>query len=257
MRRTVLSVASGLALLLAVAPASAEVRSATVSDSADMPVKLAGGAPEYPDIKRVTANYDSAGSFSIRVEFYNSINSLDPSTVYSHKGDFRFSNCDPDRSVENDPPLLSGSHRIAGQPTVGDLFAVEGFTGAGTVQRSQSEDGLAVTVSGSSPAIANQDYRCFFYHNVGRSRASEPSPPDFEYDSECDCYFTEKHDDLEAAEKSNDYYNFFSGYDPRCQSAEKRLKKAKKKLRNESDPKKAADLRDTIRDLKSQVREFC
>lgn len=62
--------------------ASAEVRTLNAGDPADATPTISGN-PDNPDISAVDATYDSSGSLSITVDFYNSINSLDTSQNYA------------------------------------------------------------------------------------------------------------------------------------------------------------------------------
>lgn len=191
MRRLV-SIAVAMVGLLVVAPvAAAEIRTVTAQDPADR-VLTVSGVPNSPDIKQVLATYDSVGKLSITVEFYNRIDQLDTSQNYKFWGKF---NVGDGYAIWNDPAscgaggssgALYGQHNILG--SFYDRASVGDYEGYLDFNRTDWPDEKTITISASSPVLANRNYRCLEYTLNARSRSSISNIYS-DYDAGCDCWY--------------------------------------------------------------------
>lgn len=174
-------------------PAGAETRTGFASDPVDG-TPTVSGVPNSPDIKQVYVVYDSSGTIKLTIDFYNAPANVDRSQNYGFAGNFTIgtaSGASPSGYCSTTNGGISGQHHIyssyLGQ-TFFDRATVAGFAGYLNFNRSTSADGRQVTISASSGAIANRDYRCFTYKEVARRR-STVSNPNSDYDPSCDCWY--------------------------------------------------------------------
>lgn len=216
-----LLILSVLTLMAVTAPESrAEVQTASVEDPADAPLTVSG-VPSQPDIKNVSIIYDTAGALSLTVTFYNSPSALDYSNRYAFWGNFGLGVI---RRYGGSPSceftatgMVNGQHHIFS--TTGlrfyDQASVTGYEGQLPFQRTMSPDGRSITITASSPVLANRHFDCFEYSSHSRFR-STPSNSHSDYDSSCDCWYVGGIDDV-AGITSTDYWealNYFDGYTP-------------------------------------------
>ena len=158
-------------------------------------LQLISGNPDNPDISAVHATYDSSGSLSITVDFYNSINSLDTSQNYAFYSKFivgfPLDPGDPNSFCSQvNPGDLSGQHHVytAYPFTFFDRASAQGYSGYLNFNRSTSADGRQITISASSPALADRDYRCMTYELDARKHAPASDPLSL-YDPDCGCWY--------------------------------------------------------------------
>jgi hypothetical protein len=205
--------AAALAVILyafvASASASAEIRFGSASDPQDATPTISG-VPNQPDLSNVEVTYDTAGSFSIKVSFYNAFNAIDTSKNYAFAGKFDIgSRCNVGAFGG-----ISGQHHI--YSSSGTRFlneaSVSGFDGTLPLTTQVSPDQKSVTVSGSAPGLANLDLRCFSYYDPGRIRSTVESPTS-SYDSGCDCWYASAIFDFLGGEFSNNIF-YFDGFGP-------------------------------------------
>ncbi len=125
------------------------------------------GTPNNPDVKHVTVTYDSAGSLTIRVDFFNALNALDTSQNYAMWAGFEVGapsgGSDPYCSTSS-PGSVSGQHHVFAQwTTFYDRSSIVGYDGYLNFTRTVSPDQRSITITASSPALANRDFRCAQY----------------------------------------------------------------------------------------------
>lgn len=261
---------------LSAAPARAEIRSATVTDPADATPPLSG-PPNSPDVKQVRATYDTAGSFSFVVDFYNSLTDLSFNPTYAHYGQFDIgSSCEVGAYGG-----ITGQHHVASSSTTfNNEFSVSGYSGTLEVQRTVSPDGRQITISGQTPAIANQDYVCFDYTLGGRDYSTY-SNPHSDYDENCGCWYTGGAEDWLGESFYDDAF-YFDGFAPpphvppavpppgcgeakrRLHTAERRVVKTNHRLQQTNSPdlvevrrKQLKRARANVKRLKQKVTETC
>jgi hypothetical protein len=183
----------GVGVVAIPASAGAEIREAAVSDPPDgMPT--ISGAPDNPDISAVTARYDSAGSLSLVIDFYRSVNELDTSENYAFFGEFMVGGAATFGYSATEVPHCGGE--LYGQNHVFastglqfyDQATITGYSGTLKFSRATSPDGRQITLSASSPALANHDWRCFGYSLSSRTHASAANIYS-KYDGSCDCWY--------------------------------------------------------------------
>lgn len=197
----------------------AEVRTTVVLDPQDA-APTVSGVPNTPDIKQVSATYDTAGTIRFVVEFFNTPEALDLSSKYAFIGEFVVGR----RAGSSAYPYCGGG---AGTISYGqhhifsmlvqfyDRATVEGYEGFLEFSRSTSPDGRTVTVSASSPVLANRDYTCFTYRVRNRHRSSA-SDIYSDYDSSCACWYRWGLDDVlgRSVDSEDEDINYFDGYEP-------------------------------------------
>lgn len=218
--------------------AQAEVRSKTVQDPADSQPPLSG-LPTTPDIKQVQVSYDTAGSFSFAIDFYHTIDALNLSSNYTQYGDFELGFvCDGQQSRR----YVQGFHHIVGSPQIVNQYSVSGFTGTAPVARVVSNGGTRITISGSAPQLAGQDYTCFSYRTAARTRSSA-SNPSSDYDPACGCWYLDGGTDFLKGSDPVLRLVYFDGYEPKplaCFNARLKLRRLKYRLRQVKRDLKAA-----------------
>lgn len=172
-----------LLMLMFASSARAEVRSATIADAQDATPSLSG-QPNEPDIRQVSAAYDStSGTFTFTIDFYNSLNSLSFNPSYAWFGKFGIANCNGTGAQ-----ITGQNHIASNEVRFYDQYEVSGFSGEAALTRTQSPDGKRVQVTGQNPAIVGRDYTCFSYFIASRNR-STASNPSSRYDESCDCWY--------------------------------------------------------------------
>lgn len=187
-----------LALLVLAVPGTADaaVRTANADDPADA-TPTVSGQPNNPDVSHVTVTYDTNGSLSLSVSFYNSFSTLDTSQYYAFWGRFTLghevqgSSIGPYCEAHQQTGDLDGQHHVFDPygTTFFDEATLIGYSGKLTFTRTTSSDGRNVTISGSSPALANRDYNCGEYELWARVH-STPENLYSDYDAGCDCWYT-------------------------------------------------------------------
>lgn len=182
----------------------AEVRSVAVDDPADATPTISG-TPNNPDVSKVTASYDSAGSITMTIDFYNAYTALDYSQNYAFWSNFSFGGPyqadDPGTSCS---AVISGQHHVYATSTVFfDRATVSGFDGYLSFTRTASPDNKSITLTASSPSLANRDIRCMTYTLKARRR-STASNINSDYDSGCDCWYVGSLLDV-TGESANQY----------------------------------------------------
>src|SRR5262249_6714002 len=152
------------------------------------------------DISSVTASYDTSGSFSFTATYYNALNNLDTSENFGIFAKFSI--------VGGEPPEYGEDFSICSYDTAqGGVFGqhhvfsngvnyfnqaeVSGYDGKLQLTRTESADHKSITVSGSSPALANHDWRCFNYELLAEAHASA-SNPNSHYSAACDCWYVSR-----------------------------------------------------------------
>lgn len=216
-------VALGVAGLASPTSAQAETRVATAEDPADA-TPTVGGIPNNPDIRRLIATYDTAGSLSVTVNFYNSIASLDLSQNYAMSGQFTLGKWVRSGAYDYCRAEVSGQHHVTWSGSGSSFYnraTIDGYDGYLALSRTVDSAGTSITVTGSSPALAGRDITCLTYHLSAR-RLSSASNPNSQYDSVCDCWFISV--TLDVVGQSSQYDTIgrisFSGYElpphPEC-----------------------------------------
>lgn len=161
MRGTLLAVTAAVAALLYPAsPATAEVRAGDAWDAQEATPTL-DGSPRQTDIERVWVSYDTAGSFSATIRFYEAL----PASSSYNVGVYA-------TAVETDPQfrdlwycdtLSTGDPSFFADAATGGGTAnlsVWDYSGSVTATRSLSADGQELTLTASHAALANRDLRC-------------------------------------------------------------------------------------------------
>jgi hypothetical protein len=213
----------GLLLLVLAAPASAETRTASVQDAAEALPNLSG-QPGNPDIRQVGVTYDTSGSLTFTIDFYNSVNNLDTSEYYAHVGRFavgtRTQGVNDNYLACNRTALggiWDGQHHVFGAyATFFDRASMWGYEGYLNFSRSISADGRRVTIRASHQALANRDYQCFEYFLDAR-KVSTASNPNSEYDASCGCWYTHGPQDYAGVPRGSDIFIptlWFDGFAP-------------------------------------------
>jgi hypothetical protein len=174
--------------------ARADVRTLAVADPQDAPPTISG-VPSNPDITELNVAYDTSGSIAITVTFVNSVNSLDLSQDYAEFGNFRVSTGDvwptggdplcTDGSAGN---LIGQNHIASNVETFNNQATIIGYTGTLPFTVTKSADGHQITLTASSPALANHNYTCANYTVYAKIR-STASNPNSDYDAGCDCWY--------------------------------------------------------------------
>lgn len=98
-----------------------------------------------------------------------------------------------------------------------DRAAVAGFDGYLDFTRTMSPDGKQITVSASSPVLANRDLRCIEYTLRTRTRKSA-SNINSDYDESCGCWYVNQTLD-EVGEGTYSKFFWFAGFRPVKQAA--------------------------------------
>lgn len=192
MRKLILMVVA-VGLLVAAPVARGEIRTATVFDPADA-TPTVSGVPNNPDIRQVLVKYDTNGSISLTVEFYNSLNTMDLSQNYKFAAQFDIGEGSPTYGDSAScyaggvPGDLYGQHNVLG--SFYDRASISGYEGYLYFTRSESVDKKWFTVTATSPALGGRNYRCIEYTLFARSHSSISNIYS-EYDPGCDCWFVE------------------------------------------------------------------
>jgi hypothetical protein len=220
MRRVMIAGATAVAFGLIGATAHADVRTAAADDPQDAPPTVSG-QPTNPDVKRVTASYDTAGSFTLTIDLYNALNAVDYSQNYAFWGTFSVgtwtdSGGGADSCSTSTQGSMSGQHHVySAYSTFHDRASVTGYDGYLNFSRTTSPDGKQITITASNANIANRAYECIEYTLHARRR-STASNPNSDYDSGCDCWYVTIRADTTGegatAERSTPIY--FSGFAP-------------------------------------------
>lgn len=190
MRKLVLMVVA-FGLLVAAPAASAEVRTLTVQDAPDG-IPTISGVPDNPDISQVAVHYDSAGTLTLRVAFYNSLDWVDKSRNYKFWGWFNIGEGSPNAFDPSScyaggaPGDIYGQHNVVG--SFYDRAEVGGYNGYLNFTPSMSVDKKIISLTASSPAIANRNYRCLEYSLYARTHSSITNLYS-DYDEGCDCWY--------------------------------------------------------------------
>ena len=202
------------------AAADADVRSATADDPQDAPATVSG-QPNNPDIKRVQATYDTAGTLTLTIDFFNAASAIDYSQNYAFWATFTVGTWtdnggSTDSCSTSQQGSLSGQHHVGGHyVTFYDRATVSGYEGYLNFSRSTSADGKQVTITASNPNIANRGYNCIEYTLHARRR-STVSNPNSDYDSGCDCWYVGIRIDTtgEGATSDTSRPTYFAGFTP-------------------------------------------
>jgi hypothetical protein len=201
--------------LVSASSAAAEVRTLAVDDPQDA-VATVSGTPNSPDISRVEARYDTAGSLTITVHFYNDAASIDRSQNYAFWGTFTVGSVGSQTSCATAAGSIFGQHHVyATSTTFYDRASVSGLDGTLDFTRTTSPDNRTITISASSPSIANRDYRCLSYQLNAR-RYSTAENIYSRYDEGCGCWYTSSVLDVVGQHGQYDTLGavFFDGYGP-------------------------------------------
>jgi hypothetical protein len=181
-------VAAVVILLLLAAPASAEIRGGVADDPADA-TPTVSGVPNNLDISRVRVSYDTAGALSITVNFHHSPAALDLSQNYAFLAAFSLGRPSDNTVNAYCNTGITGTHHVfSNRVTFLDRATISGLDGYLNFARTSSPDGREVTISATSPALANRDLRCLDYALYAR-RYSSASNLNSDYDSVCDCWY--------------------------------------------------------------------
>lgn len=203
--RLLLPLLVGLALVLAAAPstAAADVRTLIHNDPEDATPPVSG-QPNNPDIKSVEATYDDAqGQLTLSVAFYNALDELDTSEVYSMYAYFHLDSA----CFESGGDSIEGQHHVLSDYTqFYDRAQVSGYSGYLNFQREVSADQKSVTISATAPALQGKDYKCLTYRILGRARADRVTS---NYDPDCGCYFFGR-----VLDELGEGRVYFPGYSP-------------------------------------------
>ena len=127
------------------------------------------------------------------VSLYHNPAALDLSQNYAFWGSFSVGGASsatpPASCTASVPGSVTGQHHVFSQSsTFLDRATVSGLGGYLPFSRSVSADGRQITLSASSPALANRDLRCFTYSLESRRR-STASNLYSRYDEHCDCWY--------------------------------------------------------------------
>lgn len=177
--------------------ARAEVRSVTVTDPADA-MPTVSGAPENPDLSKVTLTYDnSTGTVTVVQDFYNSLPSVAPAHYayftgvlvgpsstrsWAINGSVEEETC---ASWEGFSSVLE-DRPYAGAP-YSNSFSVLGYSGTGSFMTTVENGGLQVTSTATSPALVGHDWRCASVDLSANTRSTVNNPHSF-WDSGCECW---------------------------------------------------------------------
>lgn len=210
-------VAAALGLLIPSA-ASAEIRTAHAADPADA-MPTISGVPNNPDIAAVVVSYDTAGSITITASFYNAFNTLDTSENFGFWGDFSITESgesyggDTSYCFGTSTSGLYGQHHVYsnGSVTFNNEGSIGGYSGKLPFTRTEGADHKSVTISASSPALANHDWKCLNYSLHARTHASISNPYS-EYGAGCDCWYVNR----ELDKLGNEAFQgiWFDGFQP-------------------------------------------
>ena len=198
--------------------ASAEIRTLAIDDPQDA-VPTVSGTPNSPDISRLEARYDSAGSLTITVHYYNDAATIDRSQNYAFWGTFSIGGIDTvgtQTGCAAIPGSIYGQHHVyATSTSFYDRASVSGYDGTLDFTRTTSPDNRTVTLTASPASIANRDYRCMNYQLNAR-RYSTPENIYSNYDAGCDCWYTSGVIDVVGQRGQYDTIGaaFFNGYQP-------------------------------------------
>ena len=208
--------------LTLVSTAAAEVRSLAVVDPQDATPTISG-VPNSPDIQGLQVTYDSAGSLTLQVTFYNAPSSLDRSQNYAFWSAFSVATATPYDGLPDrcSSSSISGQHHVfAERTTFYDRASISGLDGVLQFTRTTSADGKTVTVTASSPALANRDLRCVSYELRAR-RYSTAASIYSDYDESCNCWYVSNSlDTVGTVEKGGVTPEvWFDGYAPGPQPA--------------------------------------
>lgn len=188
-----------VSMLVSAGVASAEQRGVAAGDPADAQ-PTASGTPSNPDVGAVNISYDSGGSLTLVISYFNAFSSLDTSQRYAYSAQFAIGKpVSTDDASAGCAPELNGQHHVY-RPGYSTYFydraTVTGFDGYVNFTRTVSPDEHQVTLTASGPALANRDWRCATYTLYSRTR-STPSNIHSDYDATCDCwYVAEKLDEV-------------------------------------------------------------
>ena len=215
MRKLVLMVVA-VGLLVAAPVASAEVRTAAIPDAPDG-IPTVSGIADNPDISQITVHYDTAGSLTLIVSFYNSIDAIDKSRNYKFWG--RFSLGEGSAGAFNPaacwaggkPGDLYGQHNVVG--SFYDRSSVNGYNGYLNFTNSVSADKRTIVLTATSPVIANRNYRCIEYSLYARTYSSIYNLYS-EYDEGCDCWYLSSKLDTIGADSILAPGVWFPGFQP-------------------------------------------
>lgn len=205
-------------MVIAAPGASAEIRTLAIDDPQDA-VPTVSGTPNSPDISRLEARYDSSGSLTITVRYYNDAATIDRSQNYAFWGTFSvggIGTVGTQTGCAAIPGSLYGQHHVyATTTTFYDRASVSGYDGTLDFTRTTSPDNRTVTLTASSPSIANRDYRCMNYQLNAR-RYSTPENIYSNYDAGCDCWYTASVIDVVGQRGQYDTIGaaFFDGFAP-------------------------------------------
>jgi hypothetical protein len=153
-----------------------------------------GGQPSQPDVSGVRVLYDTTGAISIIVDFYGPVDGYDSSQNYAYYGNFTVGSwkrygATLSCSTEAQGSLGSGQHHIySASSTFFDRATVTGYDGYLNFARALSADKRQITLTASSPTIANRNYQCVTYTTNGRRRSTVENI-NSRYDENCDCWY--------------------------------------------------------------------
>ena len=177
-------------LALYAGAAHADVRQLHATDPQDA-TPTVSGQPNNPDVAGLAAVYDSAGTLTLTVSFFNDPTSTDHSQNYAAYGSFSIGKINGAGSTASCstavPGGLNGQHHVYGSyGAFYDRATVGGMDGYLNFARTGS--GTTVTITATSPALAGRDYQCASYQLRGQ-RYSTAGNLDSRYDSGCDCWY--------------------------------------------------------------------
>lgn len=222
-------------ILLSPATASAEIRTATAIDPPDA-TPTVSGIPDNPDISQVDVTYDSAGSLTITAHFYNPVNAVNTSEHFDFWSTFIVGEgsasslypgfCGPSSGAAG---AVDGQHHVYSSvgTSIYNQADVRGYSGKLQFTRSESADRRSVTISATSPALANHNYTCLGYSLFASQRASVSNLKS-EYSEACGCwYIPERLDYLGPEWCSGIWFNGFMPPPPPPPEPKKRKARVK------------------------------
>jgi hypothetical protein len=140
-----------LALVLA-ASANADVRVGHATDPQDVTPDIAGGF--VGDLQELDVSYDTSGTLTVTVSFYQAIPDSSGYSVIVHVGEG--STCT--QAVTTDAVLATLGATVLSGPLAG--IAVNGFQGTAYVPQTVTSNGYGISYTYTGSAIAGRDFRC-------------------------------------------------------------------------------------------------
>ncbi len=174
------------------------------------------GQPNNPDVANLRVVYDTTGTLTLTVSFYNDPAGTDHSQNYAAYGSFSVGKINGVGSTATCstaiPGGLTGQHHVySGYGTFYDRATVSGMDGYLNFNRTGA--GMTITITATSPALAGRDYQCVSYQLRGK-RYSTASNLNSDYDAGCDCWYLATILDVVAPHGQYDTLGFaaFNGF---------------------------------------------